>query len=167
MANTSRKRPPPAPTSSSNGGTASSTTTTHQQQQSLLPSGIDQLLAKYARHIPSGSSITIQLIKGPTSSSVDPIAARRAAAKAARISAAASGGGASSGNDSDTNNTNNVTAASKKGINVPINFPRMAKFIETVTPPDFSNVGSGKLGDGRMYEEEVPKAKVRSLFIVL
>ena len=71
----------------------------------------------------------------------------------------------SSGNDSDTNNTNNVTAASKKGINVPINFPRMAKFIETVTPPDFSNVGSGKLGDGRMYEEEVPKAKVRFFFL--
>ena len=165
MANTSRKRPPPAPTSSSNGGTASSTT--HQHQQQSLPSGIDQLLAKYARHIPSGSSITIQLIKGPTSSSVDPIAARRAAAKAARISAAASsasGGGMSSGNDSDTNN--NVTAASKKGINVPINFPRMAKFIETVTPPDFSNVGSGKLGDGRMYEEEVPKAKVRFFFFV-
>jgi hypothetical protein len=31
----------------------------------------------------------------------------------------------------------------------------MAKFVETVSPPDFG----GSLRDGRMYEEEVPKAK--------
>ena len=70
----------------------------------------------------------------------------------------------SSGNDSDTNNVA-PGASSKKGINVPIHFPRMAKFIETVSPPDFNCVGNGKLGDGRMYEEEVPKAKVRDLLL--
>lgn len=105
MANTNRKRPPPA---------AAPTTTT-------LSTGIDQLLAKYARHLPPGSSVSVRLIKGPSSSSVDPIAARRNAVNA-----------------------------------VPLEFPRVAKFTESVTRPDFA----GSLAEGRMYEEDVPKAKV-------
>ena len=113
MVNTNRKRPPPAPTN----GTANPSTTPIQ--------GIDTLLAKYARHLPPGGTVSVRLIKGPSSSSVDPIAARR----------------------------NNANAVS-------LDFPRIAKFTESVTRPDF--IG-GKLGEGRMYEEDVPKAKV-SLF---
>ena len=146
MANTSRKRPPPEPTTNGSNTSEPSTSTIP------LPIGIDQLLAKYVRHIPPGGSIQIQLVKGPTSSSVDPIAARRAAAKAARR--------ASDNNNEGGGDNDNATevAGAGKGIHVPLNFPRIAKFIETVTSPNFNE--GGKLKDGRMYEEEVPKAKV-------
>ena len=40
---------------------------------------------------------------------------------------------------------------------IPMVFPRVAKFVETVAAPDFTK---GILRDGRMYEEEVPKMKV-------
>lgn len=103
--------------------------------------------------------------------------AERAATRAARMAAAAASNlvassfhssGMSSGNDdSDANNaattattaatvgSSTTTATTKSSL---LLFPRMAKFIETVTPPDFTSV----LRDGRMYEEEVPKAKDES-----
>ena len=154
MANTSRKRPAPTPTTNS-----------HNNNNVNLPSGIDTLLAKYAKHLKPGETISIQLIKGPISSSVDPIAARKAATKAARAltsssqSSSNNNSGISSGNDTDNDIIQPVTVG--KGINAPLNFPRLAKFSETVTPPDFIK---GKLKDGRMYEEEVPLAKVCYLF---
>lgn len=153
MANTSRKRPPPAPTAAANGARNGEPPSTAVVGGI---SGIDALLAKYARSLPPGASVTVKLVKGPSSSSVDPIAARRAAAKAARAQAAAglASSGASSGNDSDGGGA----AAAGRGIAAPLSFPRMAKFGESVTPPDFF---AGSLKDGRMYEEEVPKAKVR------
>jgi len=42
---------------------------------------------------------------------------------------------------------------------IPMVFPRVAKFVETVAAPDFVK---GGLKDGRMYEEEVPKMKDES-----
>eukprot|EP00571_Detonula_confervacea_P007614 CAMPEP_0172322470 /NCGR_PEP_ID=MMETSP1058-20130122/45954_1 /TAXON_ID=83371 /ORGANISM="Detonula confervacea, Strain CCMP 353" /LENGTH=724 /DNA_ID=CAMNT_0013038217 /DNA_START=12 /DNA_END=2183 /DNA_ORIENTATION=- len=171
MANTSRKRPAPAPTptTSSNvsNGTLHSAPPSQQQRQQPLPSpvisGIDTLLAKYARHLPPGGSISIRLIKGPTSQSVDPIAARQAAKKAAaRNTAAVASSGVSSGNDSDDNNgaagAAGPKATNSRSITAPLTFPRMAKFSETVTQPDFGK----SLRDGRIYEEEVPKAKDES-----
>lgn len=149
MANTSRKRPAPTPTTNSNINNVN------------LPSGIDTLLAKYAKHLKPGETISIQLIKGSTSTSVDPIAARKAATKAARALASTNNNsGVSSGNDTDNDNIIQQPTVGK-GINAPLNFPRLAKFSETVTPPDFIK---GKLKDGRMYEEEVPLAKVCYLF---
>ena len=131
----SRKRPPP----------------TNGASSGVAIGSVDALLAKYARHLPPGGTITVNLVKGPTSRSVDPIAARRAAAKeeAARAN--------SSGNDSDTGGAGGGNGAAGVGMTVPVTFPRIAKFNETVTPPDFVR---GSLRDGRMYEEEVPKAKV-------
>jgi hypothetical protein len=139
--------------------------------------GIDALLAKYARQLPpnySGGTITVQLIKGPSSSSVDPIAARRAAALHAKRMAASSeastaassggGGGMSYSNSSGAEETSDDGGGSGRASNlggaaavVELKFPRLAKFVETVTPPNFNTI----LKDGRMYEEEVPKAKVR------
>ena len=156
MANTSRKRPAPTPP----------TTNNNNNNNVNLPSGIDTLLAKYAKHLKPGESISVQLIKGPVSSSVDPIAARKAATKAARALASSqssttiNNSGISSGNDTD-NDTTTIQQPVGKGINAPLNFPRLAKFSETVTPPDFIK---GRLKDGRMYEEEVPLAKVCLLF---
>ena len=152
MANTSRKRPAPTPPTSNN----------NNNNNINLPSGIDTLLAKYAKHLKPGQSISVQLIKGPVSSSVDPIAARKAATKAARALASSqsssnNNSGVSSGNDTDNDNTTQPATVIGKGINAPLNFPRLAKFSETVTPPDFIK---GRLKDGRMYEEEVPLAKV-------
>lgn len=159
MAN--RKRPPPTNNNNGNASTNNNNGTPaaqHQQQQQLpLPSGIDTLLAKYARHLPPGGTITIQLIKGPSTTSVDPIAARRAAAKDAAKNKRNGGG---SGNDSDDDNGGAKVAKKGKGITVPLTFPRIAKFNETVTAPDFVR---GSLRDGRFYEEEVPLAKVSSI----
>jgi len=153
MANTSRKRPAPAAPTTNNGQSTNNVN---------LPSGIDTLLAKYAKHLKPGQTISIQLIKGPISSSVDPIAARKAATKAAHALASTNNNsGVSSGNDTD-NDTTIQPATVGKGINAPLNFPRLAKFSETVTPPDFIK---GRLKDGRMYEEEVPLAKVCLLFM--
>lgn len=122
--------------------------------------GIDTLLAKYARHLPPGGTVTVRLVKGPTTSSSDPLAASRAAraaAKAAQPSAQSSG--ASSGADSDCGSPGERGGRAAAAKRVPeLRFPRMAKFPETVTQPDFS----GALKDGRMYEEDVPKVKDES-----
>ena len=140
--------------------------------------GIDALLAKYARQFPhnsnGGGTITVQLIKGPSSSSVDPIAARRAAAlhakrmvasSEANTAASGGGGGMSYSNSSgaeETSDDGGGGRASNLGAAaavVELKFPRLAKFVDTVTPPNFNTM----LKDGRMYEEEVPKAKVSTI----
>jgi hypothetical protein len=163
----SRKRPAPTqppPTSSSN--------------NSVTSLRIDTLLAKYAQNLPPGGTISIQLIKGGSTSSVDPIAVRkaavkkerqlqRAAAAAAAAASAASGmsSGMSSGNDSDGGGGGSssllpaaaAAAALSAAEKLTLTFPRIAKFPETVSKPNFY---SGGLRDGRMYEEEVPLAKV-------
>ena len=69
--------------------------------------------------------------------------------------------GVSSGNDSDNGGGMSAAAATaarvaKEKLTLP--FPRVAKFPETITRPNFI---TGGLRDGRMYEEEVPLAKVR------
>ena len=135
MANTNRKRPQPgSPTS-------------------LAVPGIDALLAKYARHLPPGGTVTVRLVRGPTSRSADPIAASRARKAAARAARQRQGGGAGSGAESDQADG----GGGGRGAARPLDFPRVARFTDTVTPPDFQ----GGLGNGRFYEEEVPKAKVR------
>lgn len=183
----SRKRP--APTTSSHRPPARSS-----NLAAAAPSlRIDTLLAKYARDLPPGGTISIQLIKGGTSTSVDPIAIRKAVAKkerqlqqraAAQLQQRAAGGsgfssGVSSGNDSDggvvaaASAANTVaaaaanTAAAAAAEKLSLTFPRIAKFPETISNPNFF---TGSLRDGRMYEEEVPLAKVRrtlSLFSLL
>lgn len=172
MANTSRtmasrKRPPPTNGAAANNGGAKPAAVASAGNVAI--GGIDALLAKYARHLPPGGTITVQLIKGPTSTSVDPIVARKAAAKAARAAGNnANASGMSSGNDSDTGapvaGASAAAIGRKKGITAPLPFPRMAKFNETVTSPNFAK---GSLKDGRMYEEEVPKAKVRFFSFLL
>ena len=70
----------------------------------------------------------------------------------------------SSGNDSDggaaadTASAAAAAAARVAAEKLTLPFPRVAKFPETVTKPNFY---TGGLRDGRMYEEEVPLAKVR------
>lgn len=183
MATVNRKRP--APSSTSNGGT------TNGVGPSSTSLRIDALLAKYARNLPPGGSVSIQLIKGPTSSSADPIAIRKIAAKKNRQlersqqrqqqqhqQSSGFSSGMSSGNDSDGNNgsgttdNNNTSAATATAIatakeKLTLSFPRIAKFSETTSKPNFAVAGGGGSGgsggglrDGRMYEEEVPLAKV-------
>lgn len=101
-----------------NGGTPANTTTTP------APS-IDAILSRHAKHLQPGQTITLTLVKGPTSKSTDPLLARAAAAK-------------------------KQTATS-------LEFPRVAKFVETVQKPDFK----GKFAEGRLFEEDVPEVKVR------
>eukprot|EP00984_Skeletonema_dohrnii_P024372 scaffold13491_cov110-Skeletonema_dohrnii-CCMP3373.AAC.1 len=123
---------------------------------------IDALLAKYARHLPPGGTISIQLTKGGTSTSVDPIAVRKAVSKKERQLQKNNNSGVSSGNDSDNGGGMSAAAATaarvaKEKLTLP--FPRVAKFPETITRPNFI---TGGLRDGRMYEEEVPLAKDES-----
>ncbi|EJK73962.1 hypothetical protein THAOC_04390, partial [Thalassiosira oceanica] len=63
-------------------------------------------------------------------------------------------GGVGSGAESDQ------ADGGGRGAARPLDFPRVARFNDTVTPPDFQ----GGLANGRFYEEEVPKAKVRSKY---
>lgn len=73
----------------------------------------------------------------------------------------------SSGNDSDGGGASSSAAAAASAAakaaaisaaeKLTLTFPRIAKFPETVSKPDFY---TGGLRDGRMYEEEVPLAKV-------
>ena len=79
--------------------------------------------------------------------------------------AANSSSGVSSTND-DSDGGGGGTAAAATAARVAaekltLTFPRVAKFPETITKPNFYNTGG--LKDGRMYEEEVPLAKVRDL----
>ena len=184
----SRKRPAPP---------SSSTATTNPPPPSSSPLlRIDTLLAKYARNLPPGGTISIQLIKGPTSSSVDPIAIRKVAAKKERQLQRAQqqqqqqnsgfSSGMSSGNDDSdgggggaarqpsSSSTSAATAAAAEKLT--LSFPRIAKFPETVSKPNFYTMGGGSSGgssgsggglrDGRMYEEEVPLVKVRYIYYI-
>jgi hypothetical protein len=78
------------------------------------------------------------------------------------------GGGYSNGSDgaeetSDdgggSGRASNLGGGAAAAAVVELKFPRLAKFVETVTPPSFNTI----LKDGRMYEEEVPKAKVSTI----
>ena len=75
-----------------------------------------------------------------------------------------SASGTSAGEDEDDNERDGGGGQASTAVvrtstrdAMPSSFPRMAKFVETVSPPDFGGI----LSDGRMYEEEVPRAKVR------
>ena len=71
--------------------------------------------------------------------------------------------GISSGNESDAATTTatgglmSSSAARTVEDKLTLSFPRVAKFPESVNKPNFT---MGGLRDGRMYEEEVPLAKV-------
>ena len=91
---------------------------------------IDTILSRHARSMKPGETLTLTLVKGPKSQSTDPLLARAAAAK-------------------KMPNPNQMFA---------LDFPRVAKFVETVDPPDFA----GKFREGRLIEEDVPEVKVRA-----
>ena len=87
---------------------------------------IEKILNDYGKKLNPGDSISFTLVKGKeTSTSVDPLLARR----------------------TNKGNTNNNSKYELK-------FPRVAKFAETVTKPDFEK----EWKDGRWYEEDIPKA---------
>jgi hypothetical protein len=91
---------------------------------------IDTILSRHARSMKPGETLTLTLVKGPQSKSADPLLARAAAAK-------------------KLPNPNQMFA---------LDFPRVAKFVETVDRPDFA----GKFREGRLIEEDVPEVKVRA-----
>ena len=91
---------------------------------------IDTILSRHARSMKPGETLTLTLVKGPQSKSSDPLLARAAAAK-------------------KMPNPNQMFA---------LDFPRVAKFVETVDRPDFA----GKFKEGRLIEEDVPEVKVRA-----
>ena len=93
---------------------------------------IEKILNDYGKKLNPGDSISFTLVKGKeTSTSVDPILARRT-------------------NKGNTNNNNNNSSSNKYELA----FPRVAKFAETVTKPEFEK----EWKDGRWYEEDIPKA---------
>ena len=96
---------------------------------STAMTSIDSILSRHARSMKPGETLTLTLVKGPQSKSADPLLARAAAAK--RMP-----------------NPPQLCA---------LNFPRVAKFVETVDRPDFA----GKFKEGRLIEEDVPEVKVR------
>ena len=102
---------------------------------------IDAILSHYAKGLKPGESISIPLYKGPgTTTSVDPIKATRMSKGTSKSQPHA---------DGPSNGASSTTRP------VPIEqFPKMAKFIETVKKPDFKQ-------DMRLYQEDIPKAKVR------
>lgn len=105
---------------------------------------IDAILTHHARSLRPGESISIPLYKSAngTITSIDPLQASRASKAAAAIGA------------------KTITKSVKERSSV--KFPRVMKFIETVEDPDFGN-GKGRgetFRDGRLYVEDIPKAKV-------
>ena len=94
---------------------------------------IDTILSRHARSMKPGETLTLTLVKGPKSQSTDPLLARAAAAK-------------------KMPNPNQMFA---------LDFPRVAKFVETVDRPDFA----GKFKEGRLIEEDVPEVKVRAYLL--
>uniref|UniRef100_A0A7S3PU53 Transcription initiation factor IIF subunit alpha n=1 Tax=Chaetoceros debilis TaxID=122233 RepID=A0A7S3PU53_9STRA len=104
---------------------------------------IDAILSHHARSLQPGQSIAIPLYKSTngTITSIDPLQAARASKAAAAIGA--------------------KTIARSVQERSSVKFPRVMKFIETVEDPDFGN-GKGKVEtfrDGRLYVEDIPKAK--------
>jgi hypothetical protein len=68
-----------------------------------------------------------------------------------------SSGAEETSDDGGNGRASNLGSTAAAATVVELKFPRLAKFVDTVTPPNFHST----LKDGRMYEEEVPKAKVR------
>ena len=99
-----------------------------------IMTSIDTILSRHARSMKPGETLTLTLVKGPKSQSTDPLLARAAAAK-------------------KMPNPNQMFA---------LDFPRVAKFVETVDRPDFA----GKFKEGRLIEEDVPEVKVRAYPVV-
>jgi len=97
---------------------------------------IDEFLSHYSKVLQAGQSISIPLYKGMTTESVDPIKRVR-------------GGG------------NKQQQQSRHGQDIRSDslFPRMAKFPETTTKPDFQ---TQPWKDARLYEEDIPKVIVRT-----
>ena len=98
-----------------------------------IMTSIDTILSRHARSMKPGEILTLTLVKGPKSQSTDPLLARAAAAK-------------------KMPNPNQMFA---------LDFPRVAKFVETVDRPDFA----GKFKEGRLIEEDVPEVKVRAYLV--
>lgn len=99
---------------------------------------IDALLAQYAQSLKPGESISIPLYKGNgTITTIDPLQANKAQKAAAAIGAKA--------------------PASSVIKRHEVSFPKLCKFIQTVERPDFQKVG--EFQDGRLYMEDIPKAK--------
>lgn len=100
---------------------------------------IDALLSQYAKDLQPGQSVSIPLYKGKqTVTTIDPLQASQAKKAAAAIGA--------------------KEPAKSVIKRHEISFPRLLKFIETVEKPNFHNVGEYQ--DGRLYTEDIPKAKV-------
>jgi hypothetical protein len=118
----------------------SSTVDPSQQSHYTFPS-IDTLLSQYAKSLKPGESISIPLYKGSgTITTIDPLQATKAHKAAAAIGA--------------------KEPAQSVIKRHEVSFPKLCKFIETVERPDFHK--PGELQDGRLYMEDIPKAKVRA-----
>jgi hypothetical protein len=105
-------------------------------------STIDALLAQYAKNLQPGQSISIPLYKGKqTMTTIDPIQVSQAKKAAAAIGA--------------------KEPAKSVIKRHEISFPRLCKFIETVEKPNFQK--TGEFQDGRLYMEDIPKAKVSAI----
>ena len=88
---------------------------------------VDAILSRHARHMQPGQTLTLTLVKGATSQSTDPRFALAASLK-----------------------------KRPAGVTNKLDFPRVAKFVETVQKPDFG----GRFAGGRLYEEDIPEVKV-------
>ena len=98
---------------------------------------IDAIILRYAKNLKPGESVSIPLYKGKQSlTNTDPLQAAKANKAAAAIGAKAPSKATSIRNESS--------------------FPKIMKFIETVEKPNFTK----QLKDGRLYIEDIPKAKV-------
>jgi hypothetical protein len=102
------------------------------------PITIDELLSKHTKNLKPGESISIPLYKSRgTISTIDPIQASRAQKAAASVGA----------------KTLTRSFLEKNEMK----FPRLMKFnCPVVTKPDWDH----NLKDGRLYIEDIPKAKV-------
>lgn len=109
-----------------------------QQQSNYNFPSIDSLLSQYAKSLKPGESISIPLYKGSgTITTIDPLQATKAHKAAAAIGA--------------KEPSQSVVKRHE------VSFPKLCKFIETVEKPDFQK--AGELQDGRLYMEDIPKAK--------
>ena len=109
-------------------------------QQEKKMATIDAFLSQFAKTLKPGESISIPLYKGASSiTNIDPNQAHKATKAAATIGAKAPAQSVLKRNE--------------------ITFPRILKFIETVEKPNFQK--PGEFADGRLYMEDIPKAKVR------
>ncbi len=98
---------------------------------------IDSLISQYAKNLKPGESVSIPLYRGEESiTNIDPLQATKANKAAAAIGAKEPAKSVISRNE--------------------LTFPRLMKFTTTVERPNFD----GLFKDGRLYVEDIPKAKV-------